>query len=66
MAPQAPITRRLLRLKPAAVYLSISCAAVRRLVQRGELAIVRLTDHGPWLLDVRDLDAWIDRKKEIV
>lgn len=58
-------TRRALRLKQAALYLSISPRQVRALVQAGELPIIRLfdNDHSPWVLDVRDLDSLIDRRK---
>jgi hypothetical protein len=57
--------RRLLRLKPASEYLSISPAKLRQLVQRDGLPVIRLEEngHAPWLLDVRDLDAWIERTK---
>jgi excisionase family DNA binding protein len=58
-------TRRLLRLKPAAEYLSVSPGTLRAIVQRGELPIIKLaeTGHAPWLLDVRDLDGWVERSK---
>lgn len=60
-----PATRRLLRLKPAAAYLSVSTAYLRRLIQRGELEVIHMDDsgHAPWLVDVRDLDLWIERAK---
>ncbi|MGA7558350.1 MAG: hypothetical protein WBW12_05490 [Terriglobales bacterium] len=57
--------RRLLRLKPASEYLSISPAKLRQIVQRENLPIIRLEDsgHAPWLLDIHDLDAWVERTK---
>ena len=57
--------RRLLRLKPASEYLSISPAKLRQIVQREGLPVIRLEEsgHAPWLLDVRDLDAWVERTK---
>ncbi len=57
--------RRLLRLRPASEYLSISPAKLREIVQREGLPVIRLAEggHAPWLLDVRDLDAWVDRTK---
>jgi excisionase family DNA binding protein len=60
-----PTSRRLLRLKPASEYLSLSPGYLRRLIQRGEVPVVRLDDsgHSPWLVDVRDLDVWIERTK---
>jgi hypothetical protein len=61
-------TRRLLRLKAAAEYLSISPGALRGLCQRGEIPVIRLNDglHVPWLLDARDLDSWVERSKAIL
>jgi hypothetical protein len=58
-------TRRLLRLKPGAEYLSISPAALRQLIQRGEVPVIPLSDsgHAPWLVDIRDLDSWVEKSK---
>ena len=60
-----PASKRLLRLKPAAAYLSVSTAYVRRLIQQGELEVIPMAEggHAPWLVDVYDLDAWIERTK---
>jgi Helix-turn-helix domain len=57
--------RRLLRLRTASEYLSISPAKLREIVQREGLPVIRLaeTGHAPWLIDVRDLDTWIERTK---
>jgi hypothetical protein len=57
--------RRALRLKAAAQYLSVSPRCVRNLIQAGELPIIKLseTDHAPWLVDIRDLDNLVDRRK---
>lgn len=57
--------RRLLRLRPASVYLSISPAKLREIVQREGLPVIQLSEngHAPWLLDMRDLDAWVERTK---
>lgn len=57
---------RLLRLKPAAAMLSISPAALRRLIQDGQIPILRVGEHSPWLIDVHDLDRFIARKKEVL
>lgn len=57
-------TRRLLKVKPAAAYLSVSPGTVRKLVQAQQLRIVKLDTRGPWLLDVRDLDNFVDTHKE--
>jgi hypothetical protein len=65
MTPQPPNPKRLLRLKPAAAYLSMSPGKLRSIVQQGELPVVKYGDGNvPWLLDVKDLDAWVDRHKE--
>lgn len=57
--------KRLLRLKPAAEYLSVSPGTLRGIIQRGELPIIKLaeTGHSPWLIDRVELDAWIERSK---
>jgi excisionase family DNA binding protein len=57
--------KRLLRLKLAAEYLSVSPGTLRGIVQRGELPIIKLaeTGHSPWLIDRIELDAWIERSK---
>jgi excisionase family DNA binding protein len=57
--------RRLLRLRPASEYLSVSPATLRALCQRGEIPVIRITEngHAPWLLDRMELDAWIERSK---
>jgi excisionase family DNA binding protein len=57
-------SRRLLKVKQAATYMSISPWTVRKLVQSQQLRIVKLDDRGPWLLDVRDLDQFIETRKE--
>ena len=55
--------RRLLRTKEAAEYLSISPWKLRRLIQCGQLPVVQDADGSPFLLDLRDLDGYIERHK---
>jgi excisionase family DNA binding protein len=55
--------RRLLRLKAAAEYLSLSPWKLRRLIQEGKLPVVQDGDGSPFLLDVRDLDGYVERNK---
>ena len=55
--------RRLFKLKMAAEYLSLSPWKLRRLIQEGQLPVVQSGDGGPFLLDVRDLDAFVERNK---
>ena len=58
---------RLLRLKDAARYLSISTKTLRDLVHDQQLRVVTLGEHGgPWLIDVKDLDALIETRKLLV
>ena len=55
--------RRLLRIKAASEYLSLSPWKLRQLIQCGKLPVVQDTDGSPFLLDVRDLDGWLERSK---
>ena len=57
------MTRRLLRLKAAGEYLSMSVRTLQGMIQRGELPAVKGKDTSPWRLDIQDLDAWIERQK---
>lgn len=55
--------KRLLRVREAAEYLSLSPWKVRQLVQDGLLPVVRSRENGAWRVDMRDLDAFIERNK---
>jgi excisionase family DNA binding protein len=57
--------RRLLRIKQASEYLSLSPWKLRQLIQCGKLPVVQDTDGSPFLLDVRDLDGFVERSKRI-
>jgi excisionase family DNA binding protein len=59
------LSRRLLRLKAAAEYLSLSPWKVRSLIQAGRLPVVQDSDGSPFLLDVRDLDGYVERNKRL-
>jgi hypothetical protein len=59
-------SRRLLKLKAAAEYLSLSAGTLRGFIQGGQIPIVTYGPNTPWLVDVRDLDTWVDRHKEIL
>jgi hypothetical protein len=63
MATAPTLTRRLLRTKQAAAYLSMSEWKLRRLIQSAIFPIVQDHEGGPFLLDVRDLDAYIEGNK---
>ena len=56
---------RLLRLKPAAKYLSISVGALRSLIQKGAIEVIKGEngEHAPWLVDVRSLDEFVEKTK---
>lgn len=55
--------RRLVRSAEAAEYLSVSVWTLRRLIQVGELPVVQHGESGKFLLDMRDLDSFIERNK---
>jgi hypothetical protein len=55
-----------MRLREAAQYLCLSPWKLRHIIQSGQLPIVRYSENAPWLLDVRDLDGWVERYKQTV
>lgn len=58
------LTPRLLRLSLAAKYLSMSVAKLRTICQNGELHVVKTGDStSPWLLDLKELDRWVEVNK---
>lgn len=59
-------SRRLMRLKEAARYLCLSPWKLRHIIQSGQLPIVKYSENAPWLLDVRDLDGWVERNKQTI
>ena len=62
MQHQSPITPRLLTVQQAAAYLSRMEKAVRILVSKGNIPVVR-TD-GALRFDVKALDRWIEQRSE--
>ena len=60
------LQRRLIRTKEAASYLSMSDWKLRRLIQEGTFPVLQDHDGGPFLLDVRDLDVYIDKNKRTI
>jgi excisionase family DNA binding protein len=59
------LTPRLMRLKQAAQYLSVSDKRIRQLILSGDLPYVQLQPgNSPFLLDVRDLDKFIEAIKK--
>lgn len=61
--PTSMPKRRLLRTKEAASYLSMSPWKLRQLIVRGKLPVVQTEETGPFLFDLRDLDALVERSK---
>jgi excisionase family DNA binding protein len=55
--------KRLLRLKDAAMYLSLSPWKLRRLVWAGRLPVVQDCEGSPFLFDCRDLDSYVETNK---
>lgn len=54
----------MLDITEAGHYLGMGHKLVRELIQAGELPYVqRIPGRSPYLLDIRDLDQWIDRNK---
>ena len=62
---KAPPSRRLIRVREAAEYLGSSPWKVRQLIANRRIAFVQDGD-GPFLLDIRDLDGFIERSKRVV
>lgn len=58
------IAPRLLDIDDAARYLAMSDKAVRELITAGELSYIqKLPGRSPYLIDIMDLDRWIERSK---
>jgi len=63
MATTATLQRRLIRTKEAATYLAMSEWKLRRLIQDGAVPYIQNQDNGPFLIDLRDLDNYIESHK---
>ncbi|PYV54373.1 MAG: hypothetical protein DMG97_35740 [Acidobacteria bacterium] len=66
MTKLQPSARRLMRIREAAQYLCLSPWKLRHIIQSGELPIIKYNENAPWLLDLRDLDTWVDRNKRVI
>lgn len=60
--PQPP---RLLRQGEAAAYLGVHVNTIIRMMDRGELPVVRLSPKGWRMIDRHDLDAYIEQQKAV-
>lgn len=58
-----PLYKRMYTIKEAAVYLGLSEYTVRSLLWSGALPFMKVEGGRKQLLDVYDLDAYIDRHK---
>lgn len=56
-----PVTKRLYSIKEAAIYLGRSENAVREIIWAGKIPFVK--DGRRILLDIRDMDEWIEANK---
>lgn len=63
MRLSSPIQNRLLRTRQAAEYLCVSEWKLRRLIQDGMLPYLHGGEGAPFLLDIRDLDDYIEKNK---
>jgi excisionase family DNA binding protein len=66
MMTTATLHRRLIRTKEAAAYLSMSDWNLRRLIQEGTFPVVQDHEGGPFLLDIRDLDSYVENHKRSI
>jgi excisionase family DNA binding protein len=55
--------RRLWRTERAAEYLGVSVWTLRKLIETGELPVVRYKENAKFLVDLEDLDRFIERNK---
>ena len=62
MKKQNYIPKRLYNVDEASIYLGRTPNAIRQMIWDGKIPIVR--DTKRILLDVKDMDAWIERSKE--
>lgn len=60
----AEIPPRLLDVDDAARYLAQSDKGIRELITNGQLPYIqKVPGRSPYLIDIRDLDRWIERSK---
>lgn len=67
VAVQRQRPARLLRLSAAADYIAVSTWQLRRLIHAGEIPAVKVhadDPHAPVLVDVADLDEFVERRKQ--
>ena len=57
------MTSRAITIKEAAIYLSTTVPAIRQLIYSRQLPFVRVGKR--YVIDVKDLDAWLERMKQV-
>jgi excisionase family DNA binding protein len=57
------MTPRAITIKEAAVYLSTTVPAIRQLLYSRQIPFVRVGKR--FVIDVRDLDSWLERAKNV-
>lgn len=57
------MTPRAITIKEAAIYLSTSVPAIRQLIYSRQIPFVRVGKR--FVIDVKDLDAWLERTKRV-
>lgn len=62
MKKHSTIPKRLYNIEEAAIYLGRTSNAIRQMIWDGKIPVVR--DTKRILLDVKDMDSWIERSKE--
>jgi excisionase family DNA binding protein len=61
-----PMCPRLLPLRKAAEYLGLTVWAMRERIWAGEIPVVRFPGGRKMFIDVKDIDAFIEKNKTVV
>jgi excisionase family DNA binding protein len=64
--PCRQVKRRRMRTREAAEYLGISSWKLRQQAVDGAIPYSNTGDGSPWLFDLCDLDAYIERTKQVM
>ena len=58
-----PLERRLLDLREASEFLSLSTQTLRALIANGKLAVIRANERGKILISSTELESFIERNR---
>ena len=61
-----PMSPRLLPLKKAADYIGLTVWALRERIWAGDIPVVRFPGGRKQFIDVKDIEAFIERNKEVI